>query len=188
MKIKPKASPDEMSSPFFKKNEKFCSDFESYISTKNGKVKGNYNAWSYLVFGKIYSPKNWILKYKKSTFTSTGNLLISSKKQCLLVLAEWETERLVTPNYEFIIRKKTGIDFIKKIINKSIWDFDLSDKYIIEVKNQKPKLISKLTEILKTLFLNGEIYKISHLNNRLKIEMRTEEHHFEIFEKLISEI
>ena len=88
MKIKSNASPDELSSPFFKINEEFCSDFESYVKNKNGKVKGNYNAWSYLIFGKISNPTNWNLTYKKSTFTSTGDIFLSSKYQSLLVLSE----------------------------------------------------------------------------------------------------
>ncbi|MGB3606953.1 hypothetical protein [Psychroserpens sp.] len=187
MKIKPNASSDEMTSPFYKINEDFCADFENYIANKNGKVKGKYNAWSYQIFGKINSPKNWNLMYKKATFTS-GNLLLSSKYQSLLVMAEWETERKGTHNAEFQIRKKSRTDFIKKIVNKSLSDLDFSSKYILETKNSKTQLISKLNEILKSLFLSGEIYKIDHRNDKLKIEMRTEKHHFEIFDKLITEI
>jgi hypothetical protein len=188
MRIKSNASPDELSSPFFKLNEEFCSDFERFVANKNGKVKGNYNAWSYLIFGKISNPKNWNLTYKKSTFTSTGNLLLSSKYQSLLVLAEWETERKGTHNSEFTIRKKARTDFLRKLVDNSLSELDVSKKYILEIKNEKPKLISKLTEILKSLFQSGEIYKIEHKNDKLKIEMRTEKHHFEIFDKLITEI
>lgn len=188
MKIKSNASPDELSSPFFKLNEGFCSDFESFIANKNGKVKGKYNAWSYLIFGKISNPTNWNLTYKKSTLTSTGNLLLSSKHQSLLVLAEWETERKGTHNSEFTIRRKTRTDFLRKMVNKSLSELDLSKNYMLEIKNEKPKLIFKLTEILKPLFQSGEIYTIEHKNNKLKIEMRTEKHHFELFDKLITEI
>jgi len=106
MIIKPDASSDEYSSPFFKLNEKFCSEFESFIAEKNGKVKGKYNAWSYAIYGKIREPKAWTLKYKKSTFSSSGNLWLSSKSQCLLVLAEWTTKRIENSNSDFQIRKK----------------------------------------------------------------------------------
>jgi hypothetical protein len=188
MKIKPNATADEKSSPFYKRNEDFSADFEKYVATKNGKVKGNYNAWSYSIFGKIYSPKKWSLIYKKATFTTSGNLFLSSKSQSLLVLAEWETERKGTHNSEFTIRKKTIIDFLRKIINKSLFELDLTDKYILETKSTKPQLIFKLTQILKPLFLSGEIYKIDHRNDKLKIELRTEKHHFEIFDKLMTEI
>ncbi|MCG2431603.1 hypothetical protein [Aequorivita xiaoshiensis] len=188
MKIKPNASSNEMSSPFYKMNENFCADFENYIAKKNGKVKGNYNAWSYQIFGKIYAPKNWNLMYKKATYTSSGNLLLSSKHQSLLVVAEWETERKGTHNSEFLIRKKTHTDCLKKFVNNSVSNLNLSEKYILETKNSTSQLIFKLTEILKDLFLSEEIYKIDHRNDKLKIEMRTDKHHFEIFERLITEI
>lgn len=188
MKIRPNASPNEISSSFFKKNQEFCSCFESFVANKNGKVKGNYNAWSYLIFGRISKPTIWNLTYKKSTFTSIGNLLLSSKYQSLLVLAERETERKETHNSEFIIRRKIRADFLKKLVNKSLSELDISKNYILEIKNTKPKLISNLMEILKSLFQSGEIYKIEHKNNKLKIEMRTEKHYFDIFDRLITEI
>ena len=188
MKITPNATSDEKSSPFYKVNEEFCAKFERYIASKNGKVKGNYNAYSYLIFGKIDTPKNWSLMYKKASFSSSGNLLLSSKHQSLLVLSEWETEKKGTHNSEFLIRRKTTSDFLKKMINKSLSELELYDQYILEVKNQKPQLIYRLTKILKNLLLSGEIYKIELRNEILKIEMRTEEHHFEIFDKLITEI
>lgn len=188
MKIKSNATSNELSSPFYLENEKFCSDFENYIASKNGKVKGEYNAWSYLIIGKIQTPNNWTLRYQKSTFTTSGNLLLSSKSQTLLVIAEWETEMTLTPNSEFEIRKKTSTDSLKKIMDKSLLDLNLFDEYVLEIKNDKPPIISKLTEILRDLFLSGEIYKIEYQNDKLKIEMRTEKHHFEIFDRLIAEL
>ncbi len=183
MIIKPNASPDEKDSPFYKKNEEFCSEFEHFIAEKNGKVKGNYNAWSYSIFGKISKSKNWTLKYKKVTFSS-GNIWLSSKHQNLLVLAEWTTERIGTHNSEFLIRKKTRTDSIKLMFNKSLSKFDNYYKYVIESENNKSQLISKLTKILEQLFESSEIYKIDHRNDKLKIELRTEKHHFDIFNEL----
>jgi len=187
MVIKSNATPVEIDSPFYKKNEEFCSKFEHFIAQKNGKVKGNYNAWSYTIFGKISKPKNWTLKYKKATFSS-GNLWLSSKHQNLLVLAEWSTKRIGTHNSEFIIRTKTKTDFIKLIFNKSLSKFDNYGKYIIQSENDKSQLISELIKILEPLFKSGEIYSINHRNDKLKIELRTEKHYFEIFDKLISEL
>jgi len=183
MIIKPNASPDEFSSPFFKKNEKFCLEFERFIANKNGKVKGEYNAWSYIIYGKILNPKNWTLKYKKATFSS-GNLWHSSKSQNLLVLAEWATKRVGTHSTEFRIRKKTRTDFVKLLLNKSLSKLETSDKYVIESKGNKPQLFSKLVKILECLFKSGEVYVIEYRNDKLKIELRTEKHYFEIFNKL----
>ena len=184
MIIKPNASQDEFSSPFFKKNEEFCSKFEEFITGKNGKVKGQYNAWSYIIYGKVSNPKNWTLKYKKSTFSS-GNLLLSSKSQNLFVMAEWATERIESQNSEFHIRKKTKMDFIKLLLNKKMSKFGNLNDYIIESNGNESQLITKLTKILETIFKSGKIYSIDYRNGKLKIELRTEEHHFDIFNELV---
>lgn len=183
MTIKSNASPHEKDSPFYKKNEKFCLEFEQYILGEEGEVKGNYNSWSYAVIGEISNPKNWTLKYKKSTFSS-GSLWLSSKYQNLLVLAEWTTKRIETQSSEFLIRRKTKTDFLNLLWNKSLSKFGDYNEYIIESKVNKPQLISKLEKILEPLFKSGEVYKINHRDNKLKIELRTDKHYFEIFEKL----
>jgi hypothetical protein len=184
MKIKSNASPDEISSPFFVTNKEFCYEFENYIASKNGKVKGNYNAWSFLVFGKISNPKAWNLMCKKASYTS-GNIFLSSEYQSLLVMAEWETERKGNHDYEFLIRKKTRTDFLKIPLSKSLSNLDFSSEYVIKAKGNMPKLLSELIEILKGLFISEEIYKVVHSNEKLRIELRTDKHHFEVLDKLI---
>lgn len=188
MKIKSNAAPDEYSSPFFKANKEFCSKFETFIASKKGKVKGSYNAWSYLIHGKISKPKKWDLIYKKSTITSTGNLLFSSKFQSLFVSVIWETDIESKENIQFLIRKKTLIDGVKKLINKPIRDLGIFDKYVIITKYEKSKLIIDLLQVLNDLFVSEEMYNISFNNNKLKIELRTEKHYLEVFDKLLSKV
>lgn len=184
MVIKSNAASDELSPPFFKSNEKFCSEFETFIAKKNGEVKGQFNAWSYLIYGKISSPKNWTLMYKKSTFSS-GNLLLSSKRQNLLVLAEWTTNGVGSHNSEFVIRKKKQSDIIKIKFSNSLSEHKLSKKYVVESQKEDASLILGLTEILSDLFISNEIYRVEQKNNKLTIELRSEKHHFDIFEKLL---
>ena len=184
MIIKPDASFDEYSSPFFKANEKFCSEFESFIAERNGEVKGKYNAWSYAIYGKIREPKTWTLIYKKSTFTSSGNLLLSSKSQSLLVLVEWTTRRIENSDSDFKIRKKKTTDLIKLNIGNKLKPLNISKKYVIEFGNEKPNFLKKIIEITKELFEKEEIYIIELKNGILKIELRTENHYFEIFNQL----
>ncbi len=188
MKIRSNAARNEMSSSYFSENESFCYDFERFIANKNGRVKGNYNAWSYLILGQITNPKKCNLTYKKSTFTSNGNLLLSPKYQCLLVLAEWEIECQKTFKSEFTIRRKTFVDSFKKHFRKSLYEPNITKNYVIEANNKIAKPILKLIEILNPLFQSREIYKIECKKNRLKIELRTEKHYFDIFEKLIAEV
>ena len=185
MKIKSNASPTELSSPFFTLNEEFCASFESYIASKNGKVKGKYNAFSFLIFGKITNPKPWDIMYKKATYTSTGNLLLSSKYQSLLTLAEWKTERKSSQYSEFKIRKRTFFDALKMSFIKSLTRLDKSNKYVLHSKGNLPKFFSQLIEILKPLCISEEIYKIEHANDMLRIELRSERHHFDVLDRLI---
>ncbi|WP_456437137.1 hypothetical protein [Psychroserpens sp.] len=185
MKIKSDADPEELTSPFYKANQNFCSEFESFISTKNGKVKGKYNAWSYIIYGKISNPKNWDLLYKKSTFSSTGNLFISSKKQCLLVLSEWSTKIPGNHNSTFKIRKRTKFDFIKLLLNKNLAKLKESNNYIISSNGHLPKKFKEIINVLESLFLSKEVFTIEFKNDKLTVGLRSEEHHFDIFNKLI---
>lgn len=40
MKIKSNASPHEQTSPFYRNNKVFCEEFEQFVASKNGLVKG----------------------------------------------------------------------------------------------------------------------------------------------------
>jgi hypothetical protein len=185
MNIKTNATPAELSSPFFIKNEEFCRDFENYIVARNGKVKGTYNAWSYLVMGKITNPRQWSLNYKKASYSNPGSLFFSSKKQGLLTIAEWSTPWIDSQHSDFCIRKKSMADFIKKAYSDTIKDLKEKSNYVIEAKDPNLPLIRKLTTILKELFNTNEVYTINLKNEKLTINLRTEAHHFEVFEKLL---
>jgi len=184
MKIKSNAAAAEITSPFYKINEKFCIEFENYIAKQNGKVKENYNAWSYYIQGKIMTPKPWHLKYKKATYTSTGNLILSSKKQNLLTLAEWSTSCVVSQNSEFFIKSKNSIGLIKRLLSSSLVSFRNRERYVVQGCEKNTSLQEKLYQKLKPLFKSGEVYSIELKNDILTISLRTEKHHFNIFEKL----
>lgn len=184
MKIKSNASPQELSSPFFKANKQFCYEFETYMASKNGLVKGKYNAWSYLIEGKIKSPDNWKLKYKKSTFSS-GNLFFSSKKQNLLVLVEWQTDKFKDKNAEFYIRTKSYIDVLRLAFDKSVSQLNLSKSYVVCFKGEKPYFFDNIITTLEHLFTTKELYLITYKNQMLTIELRSELHHFDKLNELI---
>ncbi|MBK5213327.1 MAG: hypothetical protein JJE55_06680 [Flavobacteriaceae bacterium] len=184
MKIKSNAASAELTSPFYKINEDFCREFENYVASKNGKVKGNYNAWSYFIQAEIIASKTWHLKYKKATYTSTGNLILSSKKQNLLTLAEWSTPMAGSFNSEFSIYKKESFGFIKKLFNNSKSFRGLKD-YVISGSDNNSALIEKLYQTLEPLFKSGEIYSIILKKDILIISLRTEAHHFKTLENLL---
>ncbi len=184
MMIKPNASPDEYFSPFFKKNKLFCEEFEQFIAKHKGEVKGKFNAQSYLITGRISQPKNWVLTYKKSIFSSTGNLLLSSKKQSLYVIAEWKTNRIASPDTEFIIKKKSFLDKIKMILYNKKQLLLINKNYLIESKYPSSELIKRLSVILEELFISKEVYQIRLKNDELLIFLHTEKHHFDLFTKI----
>jgi hypothetical protein len=185
MKIKSNASSSEISSPFYITNEAFCKEFENYIASKDGMVKGKYNAWSYFIQGEIMAPKKWHLKYKKATYTSTGNLIFSSKKQNLLTLAEWSTPWLGSTDSEFFIQKKNSVSLIKRLTNSRLSSFHSLKDYVIDDYKKDVVFKEKLFKKLEHLFKSGEVYSIQLKNNHLTISLRTEFHHFETFENLL---
>ncbi|NQX98959.1 MAG: hypothetical protein HRT73_13940, partial [Flavobacteriales bacterium] len=95
MIIKSNADTTELSSPYYIKNQRFCKEFEYYIGSKSGLIKGTYNAFSYSIIGKIPHKNDWILNYRKSTF-SNGNLFLSSEYQNLFVAVTWSAKNFTT--------------------------------------------------------------------------------------------
>lgn len=188
MEIKSNASPDEEFSSFYKVNQAFCLDIENYIAGKGGTIEGVFNAWSYDVIGEIFMNKKWNLKYKKATFSSSGNLFLSSKYQSLLVLSEWKTEIKEILDFEFLIRKKTLLDSIKIIFGKSTKELKPNSMYMLKQKGNNSDLIPKLYHSLKSLFNSGEVFQVAYKNNILKIELRTENHYLDVFEKLAQKL
>ncbi len=185
MTIVSNAASDEFLSPFYKKNELFCKEFENYINKKQGEVTGKYNAWSYEIIGKIHKPTKWILKYKKSTLTSTGSLWLSSKKQNLIVTVEWSTRRIGSHNSEFEIRRKRKTDIFSKLWNKDISDLNLNSNYVIRTKFKVIEFVQKIGLVLDEVFKSGEIYTIIYKNDLLFIKLQSEKHHFDLFEELL---
>lgn len=179
--IKSNASVSEKSSPFYEVNQSFCLEFEKFILERNGTCSGSYNAWSYLLLGKILEPKEWVLEYKKSTFTS-GNLLLSSKSQNLFTSVIWKTKGC--KNSDFIIRRKKAKDTFLRIFNSHISNFDTFNNYIL-VSNTNTPFIWEISRVLKPLIISKEVYQISNKNRQLKIELRTDKHYFDIFKQLI---
>ncbi|MGB3590911.1 MAG: hypothetical protein WBA16_04430 [Nonlabens sp.] len=188
MVIKSAADPDEMDSPFYKANKKFCADFERFMATNDGQVKGSFNSWSYLIAGIITDPTNWKLTYKKSNFTTSGNLFLSAKSQSSITQSMWETELSSAAEPEFVICRKNLLNRFKSLLFKSSAYLEVSNQYMINTPSSQVGLIDKLTQVLKALLLSGEVYTIEYYSSTLKIELRTEKHHFATFERLVNEL
>ena len=182
MPIVHNAASDELLSPYFKQNEAFCKAFDAFIQSKGGETKGKYNAWSYGVIGEISHPKSWILKYRKSTFTS-GNLLLSDTQNQFVGL-EWIATNLKMRAQSFTIRKKTFFDRILLVLDQKLSTLSISSKYVIRSNRLSPDFLSELQEILKDVFLAEEVYRIRLKDGVLKVEVHTQQHYFEGFNQL----
>ena len=92
---------------------------------------------------------------------------------------------------KFIGNKDDGL-IIRK---RKLWDFAnnsrrliCSNNYVINIEDSIPLWVENMIEILRLLFEMNEVYKIQINKGVLKIELRTEKHHFKIFEKLLSDL
>ena len=189
MKIKSNAAPHEISSPFFELNKAFCATFEKYIATKGGLVKGKYNAWSFLVFGKIKQATVWELMYKKSTFTNSGNLLLSAKSQGLLTMATWSTTVTHRGFSNFRIRKKKKRDILRILLSKKVSALNIGKGYILETKSSALKQpFQDVIFAIKPLFEDKKIYGVNFKNDKLTIELRSDQHHFDVLDNLLNNI
>jgi hypothetical protein len=175
---------DELTSPFYLANEKFCLNFGQYIELKNGISKGEYNAWGYMLYGKIKSPKKWVFKYKKATFPTSGSLFISAEKEGLLVLSEWKTKINEHTGANFLIRTRQTLDRLNSKVNH----FENFTNYVIVSNKSTPLFFSNLIRILTPLFTTGQIYEIEYGNNELRIELRSKLHNFSVLDNLIKQI
>ncbi|WP_299274860.1 hypothetical protein [uncultured Psychroserpens sp.] len=156
------------------------------MAKKGGLVKGKYNAWSFLIFGKIERPESWDLMYKKSTFTNSGNLLLSAKNQGLLTMATWSTTIANSGFPSFSIRKRKKRDLLRILLSKNVTALNIGKGYILEAKSGvlNPSFYDMVL-VLKPLFEDKKIYTINFKKNKLTIELRSENHHFDVFDNIL---
>ncbi len=187
MTIKSNAQSEELNNPFYIANRRFCEEFERYIIGRNGKVKGKFNVWTYFVSGRINTPKEWTLSYKKSNYTSLGMIpILQSKKQykdyVLALIAKWETR--LEDSGTFKIRRKSTWGFLVSIFHKHVFLYPENQDYVVYSNGGNQELIQKLSSVLRPFFDSGEIFQINLKRNILSIQISTDHHHFDTFEKI----
>ena len=82
MPIKSNASTEELSSPFYKKNEALCLKWEDYILKKDGQINGVFNAWSFDIKSKVKGERTWLIDVQKETYTNGPLLYFIKKHTC----------------------------------------------------------------------------------------------------------
>lgn len=169
-------------SPFFEQNKKLYSRFKVFIEQQEGQFKGEYNAWSYAMLGKINATKPWVFKYKKATFTS-GHLLLSSKAQTLLTTAEWTTKCDIEK--DIFIKQRTFLDHILQVINPKLFILHHHKNYITNAEEDSLKKLQTYIKVLEPCFKTAELEKLTTRGGILKIKLKTEKLHLKIIERFI---
>lgn len=169
MAIKPNAGSEELSSPFFKRNQEICHSFQQFIDALGGKTIGSYNAWSFNVKGKVQGNYLWIFQLKKSTYSS-GNLFLSTKFQTLYVSSVWKCKNLVSDDGDFTIRKKKFFD----VFRRSYQRLENYPKYVISTSETRLSLSSSLVDMFSSRLKQHNVVTISYSSNELLIQFADE--------------
>jgi hypothetical protein len=162
MSIESNAAPDELDSPFYKKNEELCKKWEQFILERGGQVKGSYNAWSFIFMSKVKGKKEWLINVKKATFTS-GNLLLSSKKQSLQEILTFRS-----------IFKNTGCK-----------DFHIS-RSIFKRKERNHPFFKQIELLVKNGINDRSLYEVQFKNSELNIIFHHKNDWFEMADKVLA--
>lgn len=182
MKIKSNAAPQETASPFYEKNREFCQAFEHFVASKNGLIKGKFNAWSYLIYGKITANYAWDLQYKRAIYSSTGSIFsLLYRDEVVLTLAKWTCKDLHTNDASFRIRKRKFFDRL----NPRFSSLKHHPTYVIQSKSKETTFLVKILDILEPIFNSEEIYMTQLKNGELTIELRSETAHFDVLERFL---
>jgi hypothetical protein len=177
MTLVSKHTSGELSSPFYVENKEKCEEYESFIQEIGGESKGYYNAYSYNVMGTVDSRSKWQLRLKKSTFSSAGNLLLSSKYQSLMEIAQWSSDNVILSVPKFTIKRKNWTDSFKVQFNPNLKILPGFKKYVVNSKEPNDRAILNLCELLRDLFEKGVVFSIHYDNPKLLIDLRTNKIH-----------
>jgi hypothetical protein len=179
--IKPNAASDELSSPFFLKNEATCLKWEEFALKNGGTIQGTYNAWSYKVYLKINTPQPWFIIVSRATYTS-GNLLLSSKYQSVDEKIVLKTK--IKSNVNFTIKMSRPKDYFSLRRRKKL---KISNSYsVIGVNNlvANPPF-EQITETLALLFKKKHVFSVKLNNYELVITLRDSNENYQVVQSLI---
>lgn len=162
MSIISNAAQSELNSPFYKQNEILCKKWEQYIVGKAGKVKGYYNAWSFIISSKVTGKRTWIIDVKKATY-SNGYLFFSPKYQNLQ-----ETLTFTT------LFKNTGCG-----------NFCIS-RSIFSRKTSNHTFFKEVSKLLKNEINDRSLYKAKFKNSELTIIIHSKNDGFDLVDRILN--
>ncbi len=177
MAIISEAAPDELSSPFYKKNMEICLKWEKFFEELGGKSHGSVTSWAYLVQGQIESGLSWQIKVSKSYYAN------SRWHASLNVIEILEMKTLLprAGDQEFKIRHGYLFDLFKRkkrlVMNK---------KYCLF--GQTNPIVEYLISYLGEAFVSNQVNFITLKENELHISLDTYNNNFDVVKRLITSI
>ena len=155
--IKSVVTPSETSSPFYQKNKSVCEEWEKFILSLSGEIRGKYSAWAFILKAKItVAATEWHFNINKSTMT---NAFLIGKKD----VHHFTDIETINPNLfktSFTIRPKKYLDFFWK---KWTADYTALNGNLVLIKpKSKDENFDKLIIKLKILAENSLIREISY--------------------------
>lgn len=161
--------PSEKLSPFFKKNEEICLNFEKEIKQLKGSVTGNYGAWSFKAAGKIEGDPLCVYKIEKSTYTRD----VYSFFKSLFTLSEWQYKSDILKNIEIHIKRKKIIDKIGLTKYSPLNDAKF---YVIKESETQGLFVTKLVTKLKSILKEKQLISLSISNSVMKIKIESKDY------------
>lgn len=126
MSISPNTSPDELNSEYYLKNKATCEAWEDLVYKYNGRIKGNYNSWSFFIRSIVKINQEWTIDIDKSTY-SGGSLWLTSRFQNL-------KERVV-------LRTRVSMDISELRIKKGVLERGKEEHLVLEqIKELAPEI------------------------------------------------
>lgn len=177
MAITSNAAPDELSSPFYKKNMEICLAWERFLEELGGKSRGSVTAWAYLVQGQIESGLVWQVKVSKSHYTnSRWNASLN-----VIEILEMKTLLPRAGGQEFKIRHGYLFDLFKRKKRLAI-----NKKY--SLFGEPNPIVEYLISYLGEAFTSNQVNFITLENNELHISLDTYNNNFDVVKRLITSI
>jgi hypothetical protein len=177
MAIVSEASPDELCSPFYKKNMEICLSWESFIKELGGTSRGSVTAWAYLVQGQIKAGLTWKIKVSKSHYTNSrwhaGFNVIE--------LLEISTFLPYVGAQEFTIRRSYLFDLFKRKKRLKV-----NRKYYLF--GEPHPIVEYLIPFLNEALTSNQVNFIRLKDNELNISLDTYNNNFDFVKQLITSI
>jgi hypothetical protein len=151
------ASGSEVSSPFYINNKETCEAWEKFVIRSEGKIRGKYSAWAFIMEAKIIVENiEWTFNINKSTMT---NYFLVGKKD-VHHFTDIEAIKPKLFKNSFVIRPKKYLDFFWK---KRTENYIVFNSRLVLIKSKgTDATLDKFIVNLKQLDENSHIRKIEY--------------------------